>query len=143
MSSIPVPFLDLSRAMAPLRSDMDAAMARVLDSMRFVLADEGAALEAECARRLQVAGAVGVASGTDALILSYRALGLQPGDEVITSLRSRFLPRRAPSSRPVPRPALPISSPTASTWIRRPWRLPLVPARRPCALCTCLDRPPP
>lgn len=90
MSAHPVPFLDLSRAFKPLRREVDAAIATVLDSMGFVLGAQGRALEEECAHRVGAAGAAGVASGTDALILSFRALDLSAGDEVITSPFSFF-----------------------------------------------------
>jgi len=79
-----IPFLDLTRQHADLRAELLAAVARVLDSSRFVLGAEGAALEAELAAMCGVPHAVGVASGTDALRLTFAALGIGPGDEVIT-----------------------------------------------------------
>lgn len=90
MTSLSVPFLDLTRAVDPLRRQLDDAVTAVMDSMRFVLAGEGEALESECAARMDAAGAAGVASGTDALILAYKALEIKPGDEVITSPFSFF-----------------------------------------------------
>jgi len=90
MTTASVPFLDLSRAFKPLRNEVDEAIALVLDSMGFILGAQGRALEEDCARRVGAAGAAGVASGTDALILSYRALDLVAGDEVITSPFSFF-----------------------------------------------------
>ncbi|PYN53541.1 MAG: erythromycin biosynthesis sensory transduction protein eryC1 [Candidatus Rokuibacteriota bacterium] len=79
-----IPFLDLTRQHAALRGDLLAAAARVLDSSRFVLGEEGKALEAALAARHGVRHAVGVASGTDALRLALAALGVGPGDEVLT-----------------------------------------------------------
>ncbi|HEY3067975.1 MAG TPA: DegT/DnrJ/EryC1/StrS family aminotransferase [Methylomirabilota bacterium] len=79
-----VPLFDLARQHADLRSELAAAMARVLDSTRFVLGPEGEALEAAVAALCGVRYAVGVGSGTDALRLALAALGVGPGDEVIT-----------------------------------------------------------
>lgn len=79
-----IPFLDLTRQHAALREALLAAAARVLDSGQFILGGEGRALERELAALCGVRHAVGVASGTDALRLALAALGVGPGDEVIT-----------------------------------------------------------
>src|SRR2546428_2641418 len=79
-----IPFVDLSRQHAALRTELLAAMARVLDSGQFVLGGEGRPLEEELAATCGVRHAVGVASGTDALRLTLTALGVGPGDEVLT-----------------------------------------------------------
>lgn len=79
-----VPFLDLGREVQALRPELDTAIARVLDRGRFVLGAEVDAFEQEFAAWLGVGHAVGVASGTDAIALALRALGVQAGDEVIT-----------------------------------------------------------
>jgi dTDP-4-amino-4,6-dideoxygalactose transaminase len=70
---------------AALRGEIDAALARVLDSGWFILGPEGEAFEAELARALSAAHAVAVANGTEALELALWALGVGTGDEVITS----------------------------------------------------------
>ncbi len=80
-----VPFFDLTAQHAALRDELLAAMARVLDSSRFILGDEVEACERDVARAVGVAHAVGVSSGTDALLASLMALGVGPGDEVITT----------------------------------------------------------
>jgi dTDP-4-amino-4,6-dideoxygalactose transaminase len=80
-----IPPLDLRRQHAALRGELLAAVARVLDSSRFVLGDEGRALEAEVAALCGARHGVGVASGTDALRLALAALEVGPGDEVVTS----------------------------------------------------------
>lgn len=67
------------------RAAVDAAIARVLDSGWFVLGPEVAAFEAEFAAAAGAAYAVGVNTGTDALVLALRALDIGAGDEVITS----------------------------------------------------------
>ena len=79
-----IPHVDLTRQHAALRPALDAAIARVLDSSRFIMGAEGEALEAELAARSGVRHGVGVGSGTDALRLALAALGVGPGDEVIT-----------------------------------------------------------
>jgi len=79
-----IPFNDLSRGVAEHRHELDAAVARVLDSGWFVLGAEGRAFENEFAASAGSAHAVGVGSGTDAIELALRALGISPGDEVVT-----------------------------------------------------------
>jgi len=79
----PVPQLDLAAQYAAIGGEIRGAIERVLASQQFVLGREGAALEAELARLCGVAHGVGVASGTDALILALRACGVGAGDEVI------------------------------------------------------------
>jgi dTDP-4-amino-4,6-dideoxygalactose transaminase len=79
----PIPLVDLGAQHRALRAEIDAAFARVLESSGFILGGEVERFEADFARYLGAAHAVGVASGTDALHLSLRALGVGPGDEVI------------------------------------------------------------
>jgi dTDP-4-amino-4,6-dideoxygalactose transaminase len=79
----PVPQLDLSAQYAAIGTEIRTALERVLASQQFVLGREGAALEEEIAKHCGVAHGIGVASGTDALILALRACGVQAGDEVL------------------------------------------------------------
>ncbi len=79
-----VPFLDLKAQMAPLRSDLDAAIARVMDNCHFILGEEVTAFEAELAAFCETRECVGLDSGISALELALRAAGIGPGDEVIT-----------------------------------------------------------
>jgi dTDP-4-amino-4,6-dideoxygalactose transaminase len=79
-----IPLVDLQAAYRRLRPEIDAAVARVLAGGWYILGEEVRAFEAEFAAYLGVAHAVGVASGTDALLLALRACGVGPGDEVIT-----------------------------------------------------------
>jgi dTDP-4-amino-4,6-dideoxygalactose transaminase len=69
---------------AARKAEIDAAIARVLASGRYILGEEVAAFEREFAAYCGVAHGVGVNSGTDALIIALRALGIGKGDEVIT-----------------------------------------------------------
>ncbi len=79
-----VAFVDLSAEYRALQTEIDTAVARVLAGGWYILGQEVAAFEAEFAAYCGVSHAVGVASGTDALLLALRALEIGPGDEVIT-----------------------------------------------------------
>jgi dTDP-4-amino-4,6-dideoxygalactose transaminase len=85
-----VPLLDLEAQYRPLRDDILAAISRVCDSHRFIMGPDVEALERELATTLQAGDAIAVSSGTDALLAVLMALGIGPGDEVITSTYSFF-----------------------------------------------------
>jgi dTDP-4-amino-4,6-dideoxygalactose transaminase len=79
-----VPYLDLARAAAEDEPELSAVVLAAIRRGRYVLGDEVAAFESEWAAACGVARSVGVASGTDAITLALRALGVGPGDEVLT-----------------------------------------------------------
>jgi dTDP-4-amino-4,6-dideoxygalactose transaminase len=79
----PVPQLDLAAQYAAIGAEIRTAVEKVLASQQFILGREGVALEEEIAKLCGAAHGVGVASGTDALILALRACGVQAGDEVL------------------------------------------------------------
>ena len=85
-----VPLLDLEAQYRPLRDELLAAITRVCDSQRFIMGPEIEALERELASSSECRDAVAVSSGTDALLAALMALGIGPGDEVITSTYSFF-----------------------------------------------------
>ncbi len=85
-----VPLLDLKAQYRTLEPEVGAALRRVFESQQFVLGEEVAAFEREISACLGGTHAVGVASGTDALLLALMALGIGEGDEVITSPFSFF-----------------------------------------------------
>ncbi len=80
-----VPILDLQREYLALKTEIDAAIQRILASGGFVGGPEVTALEAELSAYLKVPHVVTCGSGTDALFIALRAMGIGPGDEVITS----------------------------------------------------------
>jgi dTDP-4-amino-4,6-dideoxygalactose transaminase len=81
----PVPTQDLEAHHAPLQKELAAAAARVIQSGRYILGPEVDALEKEVAAASGVPHAVGLSSGTDALVAMLMALEIGPGDEVITT----------------------------------------------------------
>ncbi len=85
-----VPLLDLAAQNRPLRESILAAMARVVDGGHFILGPEVEAFEAELAQHLGAKHAIGVSSGTDALLLALMTLGVGRGDEVVTTAYSFF-----------------------------------------------------
>jgi len=85
-----VPFLDLKRQYSTIKKKMDEAIFSALSNTRFILGPEVKSFEEEVAAYSGIKFAIGVASGTDALLLSLRACGVKPGDEVITASFSFF-----------------------------------------------------
>jgi dTDP-4-amino-4,6-dideoxygalactose transaminase len=86
--AVRVPYVDIAGQHRPLSGELLDAVARVLQGGRFVLGDEVAAFEERFARLHNVRHAIAVNSGTDALTMALRALGIGPGDEVITAPNS-------------------------------------------------------
>ena len=85
-----VPLIDLKAQFAPLRQDVLDAIARVCDTQHFILGPEVEALERELETFLGVPHAVGVSSGTDALLAALMSLEIGDGDEVVTTPFSFF-----------------------------------------------------
>src|SRR3954447_23219185 len=78
-----VPILDVRRQNTPLEAELRAAFARVLESGHFILGSEVESFEEAAASIAGARFAVGMSSGTDALLVALMALGIGPGDEVI------------------------------------------------------------
>ncbi|HEX4353175.1 MAG TPA: DegT/DnrJ/EryC1/StrS family aminotransferase [Polyangiales bacterium] len=86
----PIPTLDLAAQHAPITRQLTAAFTRVLASNAFILGKEVSAFEEEIASYLGVEHAIGVSSGTDAILLALMSLGVGPSDEVIVPAFSFF-----------------------------------------------------
>jgi len=97
MTQTPIPMIDPAAEYRSLKSEIDAAVGRVLASGRYVLGPEGEALERELAAFTGAAHAVGVNSGTDALHLALVAAGIGPGDEVVVPAFTFFASAEAVS----------------------------------------------
>ena len=80
-----IPLVDLTEQYGVIREEIQAAMQAVLEGQQFILGPEVEALEAELARYCGAAHAVGVSSGTDALLAALMTLGVGPGDEIVTT----------------------------------------------------------
>jgi len=85
-----VPLLDLKAQYVTIKPEIDAAIAGVLETQRFIGGPEVEALEAEVAEYSGAKFGIGVTSGTDALLVPLMALGIGPGDEVVTTTFTFF-----------------------------------------------------
>jgi dTDP-4-amino-4,6-dideoxygalactose transaminase len=82
--STQIPMVDLKAQYARIQADVDAAVARVIQSTQFINGSDCSALEKEFAAYCGARAACGVANGTDALTLALKAYGVSPGDDVVT-----------------------------------------------------------
>ncbi len=78
-----IPLLDIKAQIKPLRKEIDIAIANVIDKHHFILGEEARKLEEQIAKYCNIKYAIGVSSGTDAIVLSLKALGIGSGDGVI------------------------------------------------------------
>lgn len=86
----PIPFLDLKAQLATIQEELERAVLTVIRDQRFILGPEVDGLESEIATYVGTRHAVGLSSGSDALLVALQALKVGPGDEVITSAFSFF-----------------------------------------------------
>jgi dTDP-4-amino-4,6-dideoxygalactose transaminase len=87
-TAVAIPFVDLKAQYESIKPEIDAAIAAVISETAFIGGPHVKAFEDAFARYCGVANCVGVANGTDALFIALRALGIGPGDEVITVANS-------------------------------------------------------
>jgi dTDP-4-amino-4,6-dideoxygalactose transaminase len=80
---VPIPLFDTRTPLSPLRDEILARITGVVDGSRFILGPEVQAFEQEFAAYLGVRHVIGVANGTDAITIALRAMGVEPGDEVV------------------------------------------------------------
>lgn len=90
-----IPLLDLKAQYLTIKEEINQAIMNVLDSSVYILGPQMKALEKEIAAFCGTEEAVAVANGTDALVLTLKAFGIGPGDEVITTPFT-FLPQLKP-----------------------------------------------
>jgi dTDP-4-amino-4,6-dideoxygalactose transaminase len=90
MTKTSVPLLDVAAQNAPLREALAAAAIRVIDEGKYILGPDVEAFERELGTTVGAAHAVGLSSGTDALLVALMALGIGAGDEVVTTPFSFF-----------------------------------------------------
>lgn len=90
MSEDKIPMLDIGAQNGPLMDELRAAFERIATTGRFILGPEVSAFEEEIAAHIGVPHAVGVSSGTDALLVALMAHDIGPGDEVVTTPFSFF-----------------------------------------------------
>src|SRR5450755_1642513 len=83
-----IPFVDLHAQYLTIKSEIDAAIADVIARSAFIRGSHVEAFERAWAETLGVKHCVSCANGTDALYVAMRALGLKPGDEIITTAHS-------------------------------------------------------
>lgn len=88
--TLPVPLLDLKAQYASIRDEIQEAINQVVESQYFIMGPEVKALEEEVAAYSQCQYGIGVSSGTDALLVALMAIGVEQGDEVITTPYSFF-----------------------------------------------------
>lgn len=78
-------FIDLSRQYTQIKEEAEKRVLEVMRSTNYIMAQEVKSFESNCAEYLGVKHIIGVANGTDALVLALTALGIEEGDEVITT----------------------------------------------------------
>jgi dTDP-4-amino-4,6-dideoxygalactose transaminase len=113
-----IPLVDVRAQYAPLLVELNERIAEVVDAGVFVLGPNVRAFEEEAAAYLGVSRTIGVANGTDAIVLVLDALGVGRGDEVICPAFTFFATAEAIARRG----ASPTSTPSRSTSTPRTWR---------------------
>ncbi len=108
---MPIPHVDVKAQYAPLIPELKEAFARTLESGRFIFGPEVEAFEREAAEQLGRSTPIGVANGTDALVLVLDALGIGAGDEVDLPVVHVLRDRRGDRARAARRRSSPTSIP--------------------------------
>ena len=85
-----IPLLDLRRQYEPIKKDFESKLSEIFNSSSFIMGSDVVEFEKEFSEYINVKHAISVGNGTDALVIALRALGVKPGDEVITSTYTFF-----------------------------------------------------
>jgi dTDP-4-amino-4,6-dideoxygalactose transaminase len=86
----PIPLLDIAAQHGPIKEELRAALDRVIDAQAYIMGPDVAAFEQDIQKHLGVKHAIACANGSDGLVIALQALGIGPGDEVITTAFSFF-----------------------------------------------------
>ena len=140
---MPIPLVDVKGQYAPLLPELKRRLEAVLEDGRFILGPNVAAFEREAADYLGVPTTVGVANGSDALVLALDAMEIGPGDEVICPSFTFYATAEAIARRGGRRRSSPTSTRRRRTSIRRTSRRGSRPARRRSSRCTSSGGPAP
>jgi dTDP-4-amino-4,6-dideoxygalactose transaminase len=129
------PFLDLKAEYATMKQDVREAVDKVLESQLFIMGPEVKQLEAEIAAFIGCRFALACASGSDAILLSLMALGIDSGDEIVTPPFT-FVATAGSIARLKAKPVFVDIDRETSTWIQSFWKPPLPSGRRRSCRCT-------
>ena len=138
--SAEIPFVDLKAQYATIREEVLAELADVLEGMQLFLGPRQRAFEANFAAYCEATECISMSNGTDALELALRALGVGPGDEVLTQPNSFIATAEAISATGATRPS-PTWTRARPRWTWQRWRSASRRAPRRSFPCTCTGVP--
>jgi histidinol-phosphate/aromatic aminotransferase/cobyric acid decarboxylase-like protein len=136
-----IPFVDLKVQHEAIREELDREFRKVFEKTAFIMGPALAEFEEAFARYCGVKHAIGVANGTDALLLALKAFGIGPGDEVITAVNT-FIATAEAIVHAGATPSSWTAIPRRTLWTSRRFGPRSARGRRPSSPCTCTANPP-